>query len=286
MRLRGFQRLACINRSYHPRPKGEASLAFPPKSNRSQKSVRAGRLSGFGFTLIELLVVIAIIAVLAALLLPAFNRAKERALTAACASNLRQVGIALTLYLHEQNCFPLATVGDGFGNYQRALRPLASPQVLCCPELGKTTTQLLFSFPTNTFIYPAYGYNMLGALSSNPSNPPPLNLGLGGDSGQPVPESRIQKPSQMIALGDTRAAFPIPPSMAANHTPADLLWISSPYTFPGYGAPGVGNWHNGGANLLFCDDHVEFAQQSVWMAANDGERRLWNNDNLPHEESW
>jgi prepilin-type processing-associated H-X9-DG protein len=48
----------------------------------------------------------------------------------------------------------------------------------------------------------------------------------------------------------------------------------------------VGNWHNGGANLLFCDGHVEFAKQSVWMAANDGERQLWNSDNQPHEEYW
>src|SRR5262245_41839069 len=55
------------------------------------------------FTLIELLVVIAIIALLAALLLPGFGRAKEAGRGAACISNLRQIGFALQLYLQDNN---------------------------------------------------------------------------------------------------------------------------------------------------------------------------------------
>ena len=51
-----------------------------------------------GFTLIELLVVIAIIAILAAILFPVFAQARDKARSAACLSNLKQVALALSMY--------------------------------------------------------------------------------------------------------------------------------------------------------------------------------------------
>jgi prepilin-type N-terminal cleavage/methylation domain-containing protein len=68
-----------------------------------EKSQQSPDSTSCAFTLVELLVVIAVIATLAALLLPAFSRAKESGRATVCLGNLHQLGIALQLYAQENN---------------------------------------------------------------------------------------------------------------------------------------------------------------------------------------
>jgi prepilin-type N-terminal cleavage/methylation domain-containing protein/prepilin-type processing-associated H-X9-DG protein len=82
-----------------------------------------------GFTLIELLVVIAIIAILAALLLPAIASAKARARACACKSNMRQIGIAMTMYAEDNRGYLPGTMHGAGGNTNRSWIVSLAPYV-------------------------------------------------------------------------------------------------------------------------------------------------------------
>jgi prepilin-type N-terminal cleavage/methylation domain-containing protein/prepilin-type processing-associated H-X9-DG protein len=243
-----------------------------------------------GFTLVELLIVIAIIGVLASLLLPALANAKRQARAAQCMCNLRQLGIALHLYTQDDNHYPLATADGIQGAWQAALHTLAPDKIFYCPMWipASSNFSAIFNLGTQS-ITPHYGYNALGAVWKGS---PPVNPGLGGDlnlnngSRQPTSANHVIIPAQMISIGDSATFIDAIFGAQPQSNIPDQIYIAFPYIVQPMGYVGVGDWHDGGANMLFCDAHVQFAKQTTWIAATDQSRRLWNSDNQPHPEWW
>jgi prepilin-type N-terminal cleavage/methylation domain-containing protein/prepilin-type processing-associated H-X9-DG protein len=102
------------------------------------------------FTLIELLVVIAIIGILAAMLLPALNKAREKGRTAVCISNLHQITVAIRMYV-DDNAQYLPTASYGSGATEGPWPKLLGPYM---PRRGATATAMA----NRTFICPSAQY--------------------------------------------------------------------------------------------------------------------------------
>src|SRR5438309_2036536 len=110
--------------------------------DRRWKTRRQAMVRRPGFTLIELLVVIAIIAILAAILFPVFAMAREKARSAACLSNTKQMGLAITLYAQDYDeMLPMGGTLDPKAKAPRWYNMVApyqkNKQIMTCPSAPK-----------------------------------------------------------------------------------------------------------------------------------------------------
>lgn len=226
------------------------------KENKSysKECVLAGKNAKTKFTLIELLVVIAIIAILAAMLLPALNKARDVAHKSRCVNNLKQIGLAAQGYADANNSFCVPQyyqcAGISVGRYPYILTKLKyigdrtgmsidympPSGVFKCPKAGLLSTTATGhydpEYPTAMWYGTNYGLNS--------------KLSYGNTGATPVwtKISRIRNPSAIYWFGD------------APGTGGVVMGLYTSSTLSQLPRKRHGGVKSGAANMLYIDGHV------------------------------
>jgi prepilin-type N-terminal cleavage/methylation domain-containing protein/prepilin-type processing-associated H-X9-DG protein len=213
-------------------------------ANARARSLEAGASAAkkrSGFTLVEMLVVLAIVLILAVVISLAASRAIMAAQRARCASNLRNIGIALNTYAGDNNDrypqtsavfpFPVGTIdpATGLGSWMEQLDSYTNTNhdLFKCPSNPDTALQ-------NSYFLSAWASFYAGGM--NYPTPPENEL-------------RVTNPTATILAGDSMERYYGPVADADQDDAGQ--GINPPFGEPS--AP----WHGGYLNLLFVDGHVE-----------------------------
>jgi len=212
-------------------------LTKTKKENGKMRDVKSCK--SLNFTLIELLVVIAIIAILAGMLLPALNKAREKAKATGCISNLKQLGTATESYINDYNGF--------YPNYSSN----AGEEALWSKLLPYYKNRKVAQCPSRPFIagYPTYDFNLYTiAGQDNAYNTYQQVYNI----------KRIKYPSVLTIINE-KNKYGNPYWMST----ASWIIDADKYNFFGY--------HGGRGNCLFADCHVmtvSMATYYSWPAGN------------------
>jgi len=206
-----------------------------------------------GFTLIELLVVIAIIAILAAILFPVFARAREKARQASCVSNLKQVALALAMYVQDYD-ERFMCVRQGPGGWVQNAQPYAKNWNLFeCPSFDR---YLRTCGP--------------GTAHGNPQLPPASNpMGVG-----------VWEGGYMLCGWEAEGCCWPGPKLSAFQFPATTYMVVEGNCMGAYwgafvkdGAPWSHHQrrHNDGLNIAYVDGHVKWSRETHerWQALDN-----------------